>query len=232
MLPEIAFSILTKKRVPPYTFPVAVAVNTCCQKEGVALARSVYRKLRHQKLLSLLDSDPLRTDEELAGLLRASVSTIRLDRALLGIPELRERTRLMAEKATSRLRSLRYDEVVGELVDLEPNVWGLSILQTDGSMAFRHTSLLSDHHIYAMASSLAIAVIGADMVITGSARVRYRAPVYVGDKLVARAKVGTSKGNKFVVSVRIRVDEVEKFLGRFIVVVVPEAETAKPGDSL
>jgi hypothetical protein len=34
------------------------------------------------------------------------------------------------------------------------------------------------------------------------------------------------------VSVRIRVDEVEKFLGRFIVVVVPEAETAKPGDSL
>jgi hypothetical protein len=82
----------------------------------------------------------------------------------------------MAEKATSRLRSLRYDEVVGELVDLEPNVWGLSILQTDGSMAFRHTSLLSDHHIYAMASSLAIAVIGADMV-SWFPQVRYRAPV-------------------------------------------------------
>lgn len=126
----------------------------------------------------------------------------------------------MAEKATSKLRSLAQDEVVGELLELEPDMWALSVLQTGKEMAFRHTSLVWDHHIYAQASSLAIAVIGADMVVTGSARVRYRAPVHVGDKLVARAKVGIHKGNKYVVSVRTKVEEQEIFIGRFIAVVL------------
>jgi len=66
----------------------------------------------------LLRENPLLTDDALAKALGVSLSTIRLDRALLGIPELRERMRRMAEEATSRLRSLRYEEVVGELLEL------------------------------------------------------------------------------------------------------------------
>jgi hypothetical protein len=68
-----------------------------------------------------------------------------------------------------------------------------------------------------MASSLAIAVIEADMVVTaqqGSVQVSAR----VGERLVARAKVGTKKGNKNVVRVRIRVGEQVIFVGRFITV--------------
>jgi len=182
------------------------------------LARSYIRKQRHSNLCSLLEGNPLYTDEELASLLEVSISTIRLDRALLGIPELRERMRQMAEKATSRLRSMRCDEVVGELLELEPNAWALSVFHATKEMAFRHTGIVWDHHIYSQASSLAIAVIGADMVVTGSGRVRYKRPAYVGDKLIARAKVGVHKGNKYVVSVRTRVEEVEIFVGRYIVV--------------
>ncbi|HDQ92755.1 MAG TPA: transcription factor FapR, partial [Synergistetes bacterium] len=48
---------------------------------------------------------------------------------------------------------------------------------------------------------------------------RYRYPAKVGERLVARAKVGTKKGNKYVVSVRIKVGEMEIFVGRFITVV-------------
>ncbi|HOU33261.1 MAG TPA: transcription factor FapR [Synergistaceae bacterium] len=188
------------------------------------MSRSRERKLRHDRLLSLLEENPLHTDEDLAHALKASISTVRLDRALLGVPELRERMRHMAEKATSKLRSLAQDDVVGDLLELEPNMWALSVLQTGKEMAFRHSSLVWDHHIYAQASSLAMAVIGADMVVTGAARARYRAPVRVGDKLIARAKVGISKGNKYVVSVRTKVEGREIFTGRFIVVVLEDGE--------
>jgi len=137
---------------------------------------STNRERRHQRILKLLRENPLLTDDALAKALGVSLSTIRLDRALLGIPELRERMRRMAEEATSRLRSLRYEEVVGELLELQPNQWALSVLQTTGDMAFRHSDLVADHHIYAQATSLAIAVIEADYVITASAHIRYKFP--------------------------------------------------------
>ena len=139
---------------------------------------STNRERRHQRILKLLRENPLLTDDALAKALGVSLSTIRLDRALLGIPELRERMRRMAEEATSRLRSLRYEEVVGELLELQPNQWALSVLQTTGDMAFRHSKLVADHHIYAQATSLAIAVIEADYVITASAHIRYKIPAH------------------------------------------------------
>ena len=110
------------------------------------------KKQRQDRLLKLLEQNPLVTDEELAGVLKSSVSTIRLDRAVLAIPELRERMRRMAQKASSRLRSLKEEEVVGDLLELEPNRWALSALQTRKDMAFRHTDALCDHYVYAQAS--------------------------------------------------------------------------------
>jgi acyl-coenzyme A thioesterase PaaI-like protein len=182
------------------------------------MGRTAVRRIRQNRIISELETNPLLTDEEIAGDLGVSVSTVRLDRAVLGIPEVRERMRSMASQAGSRLRSLKLEEVIGDLLDLQPGEWALSTLQTSREMAFRHTDFVSDHYIYAMASSLAIAVIEADMVVTGSARVRFRSPARVGVRLVARAKVGTKKGNKNVVSVRIKVGEQEIFIGRFITV--------------
>ena len=192
------------------------------------MARSTIKQMRHRKLLALLESNPLFTDEDLAKTLRVSVSTVRLDRALLSVPELRERMRRMAQKATSRLQSLKQEEVIGELLELDPDNLALSYLTTTKEMAFRHTPLVWDHYIYAQASSLAIAVVGADLVVTGAARVNYKAPAHVGDKLIARAKVGTRKGNKHVVSVRTRVGDREIFVGRFIAVTCTSDENRDP----
>jgi hypothetical protein len=77
---------------------------------------------------------------------------------------------------------------------------------------------------------LAIAVIEADMVFTGAARLRYRLPANVGERLVARAKVGTRKGNKYVVSVRTRVGDREIFVGRFITVVGDPENLSGPSE--
>lgn len=193
--------------------------------EGTSI-KSQRKKNRQDRLLKLIEQNPLATDEELAASLEASVSTIRLDRAVLGVPELRERMRSMAQKATSRLRSLKQSEVVGDLLELEPNKWALSVLETRREMAFRKTDMVWDHYIYAQASSIAIAVVEADLVIVDSMRGEYKGHARVGDSLVARAKVGVQKDGKYIVSVRTKVGEKEIFVGRFIAAIVSQIEPA------
>ncbi len=193
--------------------------------EGTSI-KSQKKRNRQDKLLKLIEQNPLATDEELAASLTASVSTIRLDRAVLGVPELRERMRSMAQKATSRLRSLKQSEVVGDLLELEPNKWALSVLETRRDMAFRETDMVWDHYIYAQASSIAIAVVEADLVIVDSMRGEYKGHARVGDSLIARAKVGVHKDEKYIVSVRTKVGEKEIFVGRFIAAVVSQRRLA------
>ena len=174
------------------------------------------KKLRQERLAKLIDNNPMATDEELASFLGVSVSTVRLDRALMGVPELRERIKRMAQEAGSKLRSLSRSEIVGELLELEPNKWALSILRTTREMAFRTTDILWDHYIYAQASSIAVAAIEAATVIVDSMRGEYKGHAKVGDMLIARAKVGVHKDDRYIVSVRTRVGEKEIFVGRFI----------------
>lgn len=189
-----------------------------------ALGIKTGKKYRQERLAKLLDNNPMATDEELASLLEVSVSTVRLDRALMGVPELRERVRRMAQEAGSKLRSLSRSEIVGDLLELEPNRWALSVLRTTREMAFRTTDILWDHYIYAQASSVAVAAIEAAAVIVDSMRGEYKGHAKVGDVLIARAKVGVSKDNRYIVSVRTRVGEKEIFVGRFITEVLdPES---------
>ena len=189
--------------------------------------RSEGRKQRHKQLVNLIESNPLLTDEEISSALGVSLSTVRLDRGLLAIPELRERMRSMAEHATSRLKSLCADEVVGELVGLEPSKWALSMLSTNPDMAFRQTEMVGDYYIYAQAASLAIA-----MVVVATARLKYCRPAYLGEKIIARSKVGTHKGNKYVVSVHSRIGDREIFVGRFVVAALDAHNNEKLGDEI
>jgi hypothetical protein len=61
-----------------------------------------------EKLIKLIETNPLMTDGEIAGALGVSLSTVRLDRGLLSIPELRERMRSMAE---TRDQQAEIDEI-------------------------------------------------------------------------------------------------------------------------
>lgn len=54
----------------------------------------------------MLQRNPFLTDEQLAKNLAVSIQTIRLDRLSLNIPELRERTRQMAENAQVKLKAI------------------------------------------------------------------------------------------------------------------------------
>jgi len=168
---------------------------------------TVYSKReRQEELQRIIRDDPFLTDEELADHFNVSVQTIRLDRMALGIPELRERTREVARRAYGQVKTLASREIVGDLVDID--------------LARRGVSILS-HFILAQADSLALAIIDSEVALTGLANIKYRRPVKVGERLVARAEVIREKGpDTSVVLVETFVGDEQVFRGKFVVFAV------------
>lgn len=180
--------------------------------------KGLSKRDRQLALKELLDGDPFLNDEELAEKFQVSVQTIRLDRMELKIPELRERIRAVARENYSKVRSIDAKEIIGELVDLELDKRGISILETNNDMTFGKTRVVRGDIIFAQANSLAIAVIDANVALMGVANIKYKLPVYAGQKLVAKAEVTRVRGNKKFVFVRSFVKQKEVFRGKFILV--------------
>src|SRR5690554_2441034 len=88
------------------------------------------KRHRQSELQSVLDSNPFLTDEELAKIFGVSIQTIRLDRLELGIPELRERLKMVAHDAYAKIKSLSQQELVGQLWELELGERGVSAMDT------------------------------------------------------------------------------------------------------
>ncbi|MEW6046461.1 MAG: transcription factor FapR [Bacillota bacterium] len=183
---------------------------------------------RLERLRALLHQEPFLTDRELSLRLGVSVPTIRLDRLRLGIPEMRERTRRLAEEA-ARPRSLYASELLGELLELQLGRWGRSVLRTTAEMAFSRTGIVRGHWLFAQANSLAVALIDADVVVTGSARFRFLRPVRVPEEVVARAELRRSRGSKHLVEVESRCGSEPVARGLFVVAALAFAEARAPG---
>ena len=183
------------------------------------MGRSSSSKRERQSILSeKIKTDPFLTDEELAEFFSVSVPTIRLDRLELGIPELRERIRNVAEQNYKKVKSLDSEEIVGELIELELNKSAISLLETTEGMTFEKTKIVRGHFIYSLAESLAIAVIDAKVALVGVANIKYKTPVYAGNKLLAKAEVKRIRERNYIVWVRITERQNEVFRGKFILV--------------
>ncbi|SES74418.1 transcription factor FapR [Anaerobranca gottschalkii] len=176
------------------------------------------KKLRHQSLLKLIEENPFLTDEKLAEKLGVSIQTIRLDRLELGISELRERTKSMAQEVYSELRSLNKQELVGDLLSLDLGKRAISLLQTTEAMAFQNNNIVRGHYIFGQANSLAVAVIDATVALTKEANIKYLKPVYGGERLVAVADVIKQDGNNFYVEVNTSSDDKQVFHGKFVII--------------
>lgn len=185
----------------------------------------VKKRIRQQLLLGHLEERPFLTDEDLAGLLDVSIQTIRLDRLELGIPELRERIKKMAEKAQTKVKSITSGEVVGELIDLELGKSGISLMKVTEEMVFEKTQFARGHHVFSQANSLAIAVIDASTVVTGVASIKYKTPARIGEKLVAKAELIRKRGNKYFIWVKTRNEIQEVFRAKFIMVSLDDGGT-------
>lgn len=170
---------------------------------------------RHERIQEVLRENPFLTDDELSEMFNVSVQTIRLDRMSLNIPELRERVKSVATENLQKVKSISEGEIVGELIDLQLNENAISILQTNESMAFKKTKIVKGHYIFAMAETLALAVIESNVALVGVANVKNRVPVKAGEKLVAKARVVRKRGTEYFVRVYINVNNDEVFRSKF-----------------
>lgn len=175
------------------------------------------KTLRHKNLKKLLRANPFSTDEQLANLLNVSVPTIRLDRATLGIPELRTRTKDMAIAAQNKLRSIGRKEIVGELLDLELNRQAISMMKVTNEMISEKHELARGFYMYAMANTLALAVVDAEKALTEVGNIKYKVPVEVGANLIAKAVVTKHRENRFFIFVSVKNDGEEVFRAKFII---------------
>ena len=186
------------------------------------MVRSNLAKADRQKHLSrYLAGDPFLTDEDLARIFNVSVQTIRLDRMELKIPELRERVMSVARNG-GQIRTLSGGELVGDLLDMEVGHYGVSILPVTPAMTLSRTKVARGHHLFAQANSLAVAVIDTAAALTGMARVSFKRPVYIGEKVMAKAIIKQKKGNKYMVKVTSQVKDEIVFQGKFLVFAMSE----------
>ena len=173
--------------------------------------------MRHQSLRRILAENPFVTDEQLAVQLNVSIQTIRLDRVALGIPELRARIRSMAEEAQAKVRAIDKKDIVGELLDLELNKSGISSLRVTSDMVLEKTGVCRGHYMFAMANTLALAVVDAEKALTAVANCKYKVPVSAGAVLVAKAEVTHRRMEKYYIYVSIKSNNEEVFRSKYII---------------
>jgi len=197
----------------------------------IGMSSSLKKRERQQLLQEKIRENPFLSDEELAKMFGVSIQTIRLDRLALGIPEQRERTKSMAERLHGVVKSMGTKEIVGELIDITLGERGISILETTEEMVFERSRVVRGQYIFAQAESLAIALIDAPVVLTGLANVKFKRPVTVGERLVAKGEVIRRRRTQYVVLVETKVGTEKVFRGKFSVFVVDPSRVSG-GDSV
>lgn len=180
--------------------------------------KKMARKERQVELKKIIDENPFITDEELAKTYDCSVQTIRLDRLLLGIPEVRERLKTVAQKNYHKVKSTKDYEIIGELLELDLDNKAISYMEVTSDMVSEKNNICRGHHIYAQANMLALSMVDAEVALTGSARIRYKRPVYLKEKLVSTAFVAKRRSNKLLIKVITKCGAEEVFVGKFIIV--------------
>ena len=168
------------------------------------------RKDRHEKLKEKIAVSPFMTDSELAASLGVSVATIRLDRMTLGIPEVRERVLTVAEKHVAD------SDGIAEIIDIENNVRGVSVMNTSEDMCFPGTDIVKSQYIYSMAEDLALKVTGMKAAIINVANIKYKKAVINNVKLVARCSVKSVRNIDSLVWVMIYHNSIEIFRCKFL----------------
>ncbi|MDD2233443.1 MAG: transcription factor FapR [Desulfitobacteriaceae bacterium] len=159
------------------------------------------RQERREALREIVLSDPFFTDQELAKRFGVSIPTIRYDRRILGIPELRERTRVFAREAYGTLRSSAKHEVIGELKELVVGVYACSELKIDETIVLPQTKAAQSHYLFAQANSLALALTEAKAMCPGKVELEFIRPVFLGECVEAIGRINEQEDNKYRVRI-------------------------------
>jgi acyl-coenzyme A thioesterase PaaI-like protein len=86
-------------------------------------------------------------------------------------------------------------------LDIELEKSGLSLLEITRDMVFQKNNIARGHVLFAQANSLAVAIIDAEVALTGASKVSFIRPVRLGEKIVAKAFTNSKTGKRYNISV-------------------------------
>lgn len=179
-------------------------------------------QLRQKQMQLELEKNPFLSDEQLATLLKVSIHTVRADRRKNGIPEVRKRNPDSASGLFARARTLSQQEIVGDLLEINLDRDGLSLLDTTPEMGLKRSGMIRGHVLFAQANTLANAIVDAEVAITGESKVRFISPVYAGERLLAKARVIGVQRHRKQVQVLMKTREKDVFEGVFTIYCLTE----------
>ena len=142
----------------------------------------------------------------------------------LNIPELRERARNIAAETYSHVKALSSEELIGDPLTSSWVSRDFHLAITP-RMVFERTGIARGHYLCPR-NSLAVAVVNSGLALTKSAAVRYHKPVYLGQRVVAKAQVAEVEGVQYLIHVESKVDDELVFSGEYTVVDVESKESA------
>lgn len=165
---------------------------------------------RRAAMAEMLRHDPSKTDRDLAAAFSVSVATVRLDRKMLGIPQMKDR--LEAAVAGSGGADSFHDMTI---ISLERGKSGLALVRTTEEMA-GEGGIIPAERLYGISAELVRAVIGKPFAPTQVGNIKYKTPCGAGMQLAASAKVSHMRGSKQYIHVQITTKETEVFRAKFI----------------
>jgi acyl-coenzyme A thioesterase PaaI-like protein len=185
---------------------------------------------RQDQIRKELERNPYALDHELAELVNASIHTIRADRKALGIPDVRKRYREIAHSlATTKPRPVTESDVIGELLEVELDSEGISLLEATSEMAFPRGGIIRGHTLFAQANSLAAAIVDSEYALTAHATVQFTAAAWVGEKILGKARVLKKNHWKKEIEVTLKTQRTVVFKGLFLVYSINERMARRLG---
>lgn len=186
--------------------------------------KKLMKKDRQQQLLTLLKDNPFMTDEDLSRAFQVSIQTIRLDRLEKNIPELRERIKDVAFQNRDEVKALPIDEVIGDIIELQLDKVGISILDITEEHVFHRNKIARGHFLFAQANSLCVAVLNDELALTAKSELKFIRPVKLNDRVITKATLLEKKNNRAHIEVTSTVKQQVVFIGKFEMYYLNEGE--------
>ena len=151
---------------------------------------------REEKLIKYLNTNPMATDQELAKKFKVSINTIRLDRARLGIKELKVRLKEKAKESMKKVTSMSISEFVGDMISFNTGLNAKARFKTNETMTFDGMNVVKGQYIYSFAESIAISLIPTKAALVGVANIKYVDVIKAGEVIYAFAEVKRKTRNR------------------------------------